>query len=85
MKPQTPYMIAAPILLFGGATLFASGLWILGILSAALGILAYFAARRAMIRGRVDEVLSAGNEEPTDRATPAQAERPQPEEQQSFQ
>jgi hypothetical protein len=68
VKPQTPYMIFAPILLFGGAALFSSGLWIFGLLSAALGILAYFGARRAMIRGQVDEVLSADNDEPLDRA-----------------
>jgi hypothetical protein len=58
VKPQTPYMIIAPILLFEGAALFGSGLWIFGILSTALGILAYFSAHRAMIRGQIDEVLS---------------------------
>jgi len=57
MKPQTPYMLVAPLLLLGGAVSFSYGIWLLGILSVLLGLGTFFLARRAMIRGQVDEVL----------------------------
>ena len=60
-------MIVAPFFLMGGAALFANGLWILGILGLVLGFLAFYGARRAMIRAQVDEVLRNSDDEPVDR------------------